>query len=600
MRIDKLHVKGFRNFSDETIVFQPKTLIIGANDVGKTNLLYCLRILFDKSLSDRDLELLDSDYNAYSKADYIEITAELSDVTEDCLISTFAGALKDNRVLIRYCKRKNEPFAFYVGSEESLLSEISGRSYYIRRVNMQCVDTNRDLFSFLKRERIQLLKLSKERLSKEEQAEDSDSVTGIQNDLDTINGKVNSLHYVSSALTKVNQELSELSIHNEDQSIRFIAGESDAAKLLDNLILSYSTDTNPLSLGGDGRNNQIFMAAWIAKQEIEKNVDHVTFYAIEEPEAHLHPHQQRKLSDYIQNHFQGQIFITSHSPQIASKFIPKNIVRLFSKNKYSYAACGGCSELLEKALHDFGYRLNALSSEVFFADGVFLVEGTSEVLFYSSLADELDFDLDRSNISVLSVDGIGFFPYIAVCSALSIPWAVRTDNDIFSKSQGPFTVKYYAGISRAMDIFQAISDKNEPLLQYWTTHIGENEWQADADIPSEASLLNDLIRGEICKHGIFLAEKDLETDLANSSVQEDLLSFYNEESLPALIHSMKKRKATNMFSFLHEKNDSLKKLADSNLVLPLTYLQTRVEEGMHPNGDKDSNSRAETGDRLQW
>ena len=40
MRIEKIHIKGFRNFEDEEIFFQPKTLIIGANDVGKTNLLY--------------------------------------------------------------------------------------------------------------------------------------------------------------------------------------------------------------------------------------------------------------------------------------------------------------------------------------------------------------------------------------------------------------------------------------------------------------------------------------------------------------------------------------------------------------------------------
>ena len=53
MRIEKLHIKGFRNFRDEEFLFQPQTLIIGANDVGKTNLLYALRLLFDKSLNEQ-------------------------------------------------------------------------------------------------------------------------------------------------------------------------------------------------------------------------------------------------------------------------------------------------------------------------------------------------------------------------------------------------------------------------------------------------------------------------------------------------------------------------------------------------------------------
>ena len=43
MRIANIHIKGFRNFDDEKITFQDKTLIIGANDVGKTNLTCCAR-----------------------------------------------------------------------------------------------------------------------------------------------------------------------------------------------------------------------------------------------------------------------------------------------------------------------------------------------------------------------------------------------------------------------------------------------------------------------------------------------------------------------------------------------------------------------------
>lgn len=322
MRIENIHIKGFRNFDDEKITFQDKTLIIGANDVGKTNLIYALRLLFDKSISERDLELSDSDYNAYSKTDKIEITVTITNVIEECLLSAFAGAMKDGTVLIRYTNSKNGAYKLFVGFSENTLEEITTRQY-IRRLNMQCVDTNRDLLGFLKRERAQILQLAKEKLSEDEIASDEKTSIEIQEKLDSINGQLNSMNYITSALDHVNQELDELSIHNEDQNVKFVAGESDADKLLKNLKLAYSSEDHILTLGGDGRNNQIFLATWIAKQNIQKDIDCVTFYAIEEPEAHLHPHQQRKLSEYIQNHFNDQVLITSHSPHIASRFDPK-------------------------------------------------------------------------------------------------------------------------------------------------------------------------------------------------------------------------------------------------------------------------------------
>ena len=42
MKIDRVILKGFRNYKDATINFNNNTLIIGENDVGKTNLIYAL------------------------------------------------------------------------------------------------------------------------------------------------------------------------------------------------------------------------------------------------------------------------------------------------------------------------------------------------------------------------------------------------------------------------------------------------------------------------------------------------------------------------------------------------------------------------------
>ena len=581
MKIEKVHIKGFRNFEDEEIVFQPKTLIIGANDVGKTNLLYALRILFDKSISEHDLELNDSDYNAYSNADTIEITATICDVTEDCLLSTFGGAIKDGSVIIRYTNSKNGQYSIWMGYNEDVLAEYPTRQY-IKRLNMQYVDTNRDLFKFLKQERMQILQISKELLKEEQKEADEEKTKGIQNALNEINNQINSLNYVLSALENVNTELAELSADNEDQKIRFIAGESDAGKLLDNLTLSFSTGNNLLSIGGDGRNNQIFLATWIAKQNIQKNVDHVTFYAVEEPEAHLHPHQQRKLSTYIQEKFGEQIFITTHSSHIAAKFTPANILRLYTLKKKTYAASGGCSDILKEVFENFGYRMNALSAECFFASGVFLVEGVSEVLFYTALSNAINVDLDRLNITILSVEGVGFKPYIAVCDALNIPWVMRTDNDVFAKPSKKPEKNYYAGVSRIMGILSQIENADNELIQYWAEHNKENEWAYKTKPTTQAIGLNKYIRENITSYGIYLSNVDLETDLAQSSLYAILKKYYGKRTESSLVKAMQKYKAKNMMNFLSEKHSELGILSEDDISKPLISLKNSVEERIHP------------------
>lgn len=590
MRVDKIKIKGFRNFDDEEIFFQAKTLIIGANDVGKSNLLYALRLLFDKTINEHDLELAASDYNAYSGTDEIEITVTICNITEDCLLSAFVGFVKDGTTLIRYSNTKNGSYKIFMGFSEETLSELSSRQY-IKRLNMQYVDTNRDLFSFLKRERNQMLNLAKEKRTPEIEREDELKTAAIQSNLNTINEQVSSLHYVSAALEQVNNELSELSIHNEDQNVRFVAGDSDAEKLLDSLALAYSTDENLLAIGGDGRNNQIFLATWAAKQNIQKSLDHITFYAIEEPEAHLHPHQQRKLSEYIQNRFDGQVFITSHSPHIASRFNPEGMVRLYAKNKFTYAACGGCSEMLKTVFSEFSYRLNALSSETFFSDGVFLVEGTSEVLLYTALAQELGIDLDRYNISILSVEGIGFKPYVAICKALNIPWVLRTDNDIFAKPTKKPTEHYYAGVSRIMGIFSQICSSDNELLKHWQEHKQDNEWDYKFDNPTAAALeLNVYIKERAADFGLFLAKEDLEKDLANGPLRDILMQYYGKSNDNTLIKAMQTKKAENMLDFLATHHTDLRLLSGDDILKPLDALKQTVEERTRPHHDQKSDT----------
>lgn len=579
MKIEWIRIKGFRNFDDETINFANQTLIIGANDVGKSNLIYALRILFDKSLSENDLELYNSDYNVYTNSDTIEITVKLSNVEEDCLISAFRGHLKNKEVLIQYKNSKDGEYSILAGHSEQTL-ELKQSRFYIKRLNMEYVNTNRNLESFMKREKNQILEDTKASLSTKETKSDETVVGEIKGKVEEINTGIDNLNYIKKSLVKVNEELGSLAIHNIDQKLSFKTVNSDPAKLLDNLELTYSTENAFLTLGGDGRNNQIFLATWVAKQKNRKTLEKVTFFAIEEPEAHLHPHQQRKLSSYLLDKFDEQVFITTHSPHIASEFKPDSIVKLNSRKKITYAAQGGCSKNIEIKFDDFGYRLDAITSDVFFVNAVFLVEGPSEKLFYTALAKTLNIDLDNLNVSIIPVNGVGFKPYIKVCLALDIPFALRTDNDTFSKTVNKVEKQYQAGISRVMGIYETLlnTSKNKDLIEHWGINKKHNVWKKSNSKPQKALELADYIIQKVKDDNIFLSNIDLENDLVNSPLLGTLKSFYKTRYKSTTVKKMQAAKAENMLKFLQKNIDSLDCL-DGNLIAePLKRIEILAKE----------------------
>lgn len=586
MRIDSLAIKGFRNYDDTTMYFKDSTLIIGANETGKSNLLFALRILFDKKLSESDLELVDSDYNVYTKASEIVITATIVDVTEECLLSIFSGDVREGRVVIRYSKVKNEDFIIFTGPDEDLLEERTHR-FYLKRLNMEYVDSQRDLLNFMKREKKNLLSNSKNMLSASLTKDDEKIYRSIQSKMNSMNSEIDNLNYVKSSLEQVNSELRNLSINNDEQKLSFRTESINAEELLNNLELAYSLENGSMKIGGDGRKNQIFLATWIAKHLSEQSNERVTFYAIEEPEAHLHPHQQRKLSKYLVDNLANQMFITSHSPNIATEFRPDSIVRLFLKNKNVCAANGGCSHNIKLAFDDFGYRLNAISAETFFSNGVLLVEGPSEVLFYKSLARGLDIDLDRNNISIIAVDGVGFKPYIKICISLGIPFVMRTDNDIFSKTKSGKEYCYYAGLSRVMGIVEKFfCSENTELIKAWKKDEIKNEWLS-TKLPNikAAVQLQKSMKTKLEKLNFFLSDKNLEADLAVTALRKSLYEYYKcSDDLEEIIKKMSVRKAENMLGylcFLDDKDSTiLSELKDDDIAKPLLRILEVVERSV--------------------
>ena len=524
MKIAKLYIKGFRNFKDAEFNFNNHTAIMGFNDIGKTNLIYALRLLLDKNISEADMELNDSDFFVHEEISQIEIVIKFDKVVEDFVLAKVRDSVSDNGVIfLKYTFSKDErDFKLFMGSSIDLLEEIQGR-FYLKAFNLKYVGSSRNLSSFIKKEKRHLLEKAKEIREEADILNDSKIIQNVEGSLLTLNTQVRDISYVKNSTTQINTELDKLSYKNENQELLFDMAGDNIDTLLRKVDLSVLINDKLLAVGGDGKLNQIFLALWTSKYN-NTDLNEVSFYCIEEPEAHLHPHQQRKLSEYLADTLDNQVIVTTHSPQIISEFKPNSIIKLFEKKGATYGAKNGCSIIIEDELFNFAHRLDIISTEAFYSNVVFLVEGQSEILFYKALAKAIDIDLDRLNISILMVDGIGFQPYIRVLELLQIPWVMRTDNDIFETP--PRSGKFrYAGIQRSLTIYEKFrqEDTYSPNIEEAIKNIKNFTKPIEILVKESAQTLIEFLE----PFDIFISKNDLEQDLVNSPLFPKLQEFFN-------------------------------------------------------------------------
>lgn len=580
MKLSKLYIKGFRNFKEATINFNNQSLIIGANDVGKTNLLYALRILLDRGFSDLDLELKESDFYAYEETNEVIITAFFDDIKEDCILSKMKGDISgDGNLVIKYLATKGEDYKFFCGKSDADedLHEYA-IPYYRKVLNIKYINSKRDFWGYINKTKNILLQQAKEDRSAETIDMDDALYKQISDKLKEVDSQIPELSYVKNATEQINEELNKLAIHNQEQKVVFDTASTDTDSVINKISITSKHGDKKLLIGGEGRLNQIYLSLWASQNRISEYSNEVSILCVEEPEAYLHPHQQRELARYLCQVLKGQVILTSHSPYIVCEFSPNSIMRLYKDDQETKVASDGCSSVIEEGFDGFGYRMSVIPAEAFFADCVILVEGQSELIFYKTLAKQIGIDLDRLNISILSVEGVGFNTYAKILGALGIYWVARTDNDIF-KIQHQDAYRF-AGIERGLELAKQSCDLEETDEKVIDAYSCKIHGFADKNsIPSKVLETADKLRDVLANYDIFIADVDFETDLCNGPLKDALKEYYGDLlSDSSLIKKMKSHKAINIYDFLKNHKERLEALADDYIAKPLLSAKNYIED----------------------
>jgi putative ATP-dependent endonuclease of OLD family len=522
MRISKINIK---NFSDFEIMTGDNIVVVGENKVGKSNLIFALQLILDPGLSELDRQLgLEHFWDGLGDdklGAVIEIAIELTDFENnprllahlgDCIVDP--GPPMVSRLTYRF-----QPKAGLDGEPQSIadyeyilfggLDANNAMRPGLRRMLPLDVlaalrDAEKDLATWRRSPLRPLIEGLAARLNEADR-------NAIQEAVDTAQNTLAERDEVQAVAKKISGRLEEMvgPAHTTRISLGLAPAQIDA--LLRAFRLLIDDGARGVADASLGTANLIFLV--LKSLELDRLVkeeerDH-TFLAIEEPEAHLHPHVQRLVyrhfltgadetkgedEDAEGNGDEAPVpasrlttILTTHSPHIASIAPLRSLVllRRDGAGDRTVGVSTAKTPLTTKDESDLQRYIDVTRGELFFARGIILVEGDAERFLVPAFAEALDIHLDQRGISICSVGGTNFAPYVKLIgpAGLAIPHVVLTDLDPVA-----------AGTPRARRRIEKLLEIVSPRADY-----GE--------------MADDVIFQRGMRRGMFVNEDTLETEL---------------------------------------------------------------------------------------
>ena len=513
MFLSRIQLKNFRNFHDLDVRLGPASVVVGENGVGKSNLLFALRLILDPRVSDSSRMMREEDFWAGLKEptknkEIIEVSVEFQDFQGDksifAVLQSFCvpGSGGDiARLTFRFRPKSSLPkdreltiedyeFVVFGGVDEKNRVDFELRRWMPLEVLPALRDAESDLAAWRNsplRPLVERLQLS------------GTTLESVATEIDKATQQLLAENDVQQLTQDIRNRLSQMvgSILKIDPSLGFA---STIPERLTRALRMFGDGSNQrpvgeLSLGVDNILYLLLLAIELERKETASERA-ATILAIEEPEAHLHPHLQRLVfRDFLRR--ESPVLLTTHSPHIASVAPLQSIVLL--RNDPGGDGSKGRSTLdaglLEREIDDLQRYLDATRAEVLFARGVVLVEGAAELFLVPAVAQEMGKPLDEYGITVCSVHGTDFAPYAKLLGpqGLNIPFVVLTDGDWYRTRQGEDLSR---GLRRVVAIATAIGHSDAAALDEM---FQRRQWDDIVDAGKQI--------------GVFVGNRTLEVDL---------------------------------------------------------------------------------------
>lgn len=488
MYVAELSLRNFRNFAHAKLVFGPGVnALIGSNGAGKSNAFHALRLLLDSGLSLGQRSLRPTDFNrtiGNYQGNWIIISVLLKNLgTSDALLSLAHGLSTDGSVgrLTYMFHPRSETIeklnqCTSLAERKKLLEEMSVDDYRwtIRGGGNQdpTLDSayqlltpyltndhpiagwaiDQDVFGapYPHGELAQEVSCTFFNAVRDVERPGRNQRHPLQEILSRIQVSDQTKNDVTAAAKDLNTKLNAANeISNESEqlgrTLRAAAGDLFAPSVsigavppeFDDLFGGLQlfgleegiVQPQPVSNLGLGALNLAYMGLRLRTYELLASQGRTAnFLLVEEPEAHLHPHIQRTLFRRYHDHH-TQVFVTSHSTHIASQCKLSQTNILIRNGGATTNVSPGI--ILGQLASTVERYLDATRSTLLFANGVILVEGEAELYLIPRAVEKvMGRTLDEMGVSIVSVGGTNFLPFVRLFGGNCIPKSCSVISDL--------------------------------------------------------------------------------------------------------------------------------------------------------------------------
>lgn len=460
MYLSELKLENFRIFEESKAIFIPGlNLLVGENDAGKSAIIDAIKLVLGTHSNDWT-RIEDSDFHGDSNS--LAITCVFANLTESeaAFFIEWLSFDDKNKFYLKLTLRAKKidgikpAVTIYAGADEDS-GVLQGEAREKLRV------------TYLKPLRDAEFELTPKKNSRFSQILDSfhafrdkkgHPLVEIMKDA---NEKIKDYFNDSSdggiVQSMINDDyLKHFSLAHNPLSSKIDISGNKLRSILEKLELRILNKQLNENLGL-GSNNLLFIAAELLLLKKEDEYSGLKLALVEEIEAHLHPQSQLNLIEFLERESQRlgfQSIITTHSNILASK-IDINKLTICKAGKV-FPLQEDYTELLPGDYHFLRRFLDATRSNLFFANGVIMVEGDAENLLLPTLAELIDRPLFKYGVSIVNVTSTALLRYSKIFrrknkSLMGIPVACIADRDIPPKEAGEYKYTLQSGKNKGQE-----------------------------------------------------------------------------------------------------------------------------------------------------